>query len=168
MRIATCKNIRWRIGRGAEVGGTSLAHPLVQVLRWSQAAGANSRRSRQREEDSMSLVRLLGFTTLGCGCVVGRYREVATSREVRYVEEKGKDCVEPPSSAQSHGGRRPHRLDCAVRARHQSLLAPQTAGLARASVFLSGQEALAGLSAAGHWGAAASQRRRPPHIHANH
>ena len=23
----------------------------------------------------MSLVRLLGFTTLGCGCVVGRYRE---------------------------------------------------------------------------------------------
>ena len=38
----------------------------------------------------MSLVRLLGFTTLGCGCVVGRYREVATSREVTYVEEKGK------------------------------------------------------------------------------
>ena len=37
----------------------------------------------------MSLVRLLGFTTLGCGCVVGRYREVATSREVTYVEEKG-------------------------------------------------------------------------------
>jgi hypothetical protein len=40
----------------------------------------------------MSLVRLLGFTTLNCGCVVGRYREVATSREVRYVEEKGKMC----------------------------------------------------------------------------
>ena len=40
----------------------------------------------------MSLVRLLGFTTLGCGCVVGRYREVATSREVAYVEEKGKSC----------------------------------------------------------------------------
>ena len=40
----------------------------------------------------MSLVRLLGFTTLGCGCVVGRYREVATSREVTYVEEKGKAC----------------------------------------------------------------------------
>ena len=38
----------------------------------------------------MSLFRLLGFTTLACGCVVGRYREVATSREVRYVEEKGK------------------------------------------------------------------------------
>jgi len=40
----------------------------------------------------MSLVRLLGFTTLRCGCVVGRYREVATSREVAYVEEKGKTC----------------------------------------------------------------------------
>ena len=40
----------------------------------------------------MSLVRLLGFTTLGCGCVVGRYREVATSREVNYVEEKGNSC----------------------------------------------------------------------------
>ena len=40
----------------------------------------------------MSLVRLLGFTTLACGCVVGRYREVATSRELTYVEEKGSDC----------------------------------------------------------------------------
>lgn len=40
----------------------------------------------------MSLVRLLGFTTLGCGCVTGRYREVATNREVIYVEEKGLTC----------------------------------------------------------------------------
>jgi hypothetical protein len=40
----------------------------------------------------MSLVRLLGFRTLTCGCVVGRYRELATSREVSYVEEKGGDC----------------------------------------------------------------------------
>jgi len=40
----------------------------------------------------MSLVRLLGFTTLACGCVIGRYREVATSREVGYVEEKGQAC----------------------------------------------------------------------------
>ncbi len=39
-----------------------------------------------------SLVRLLGFTTLACGCVTGRYREVATSREVTYVEEKGHAC----------------------------------------------------------------------------
>ena len=51
----------------------------------------------------MSLVRLLGFTTLTCGCVVGRYREVATSREVTYVEEKGKRCG-------SHGHRRNHTI----------------------------------------------------------
>jgi hypothetical protein len=51
----------------------------------------------------MSLVRLLGFTTLGCGCVVGRYREVATSREVRYVEEKGRGCA-------SHQHRRNHTV----------------------------------------------------------
>lgn len=40
----------------------------------------------------MSLVRLLGFRTLGCGCVTGHYREVATNREVAYVEEKGVAC----------------------------------------------------------------------------
>jgi hypothetical protein len=40
----------------------------------------------------MSLVRLLGFTTLSCGCVIGRYREVGTGREVRYVEEKARFC----------------------------------------------------------------------------
>src|SRR6266498_5581338 len=58
---------------------------------------------RHRTEDMMSLVRLLGFTTLGCGCVVGRYREVATSREVTYVEEKGHSCG-------SHGHRRNHTV----------------------------------------------------------
>ena len=51
----------------------------------------------------MSLVRLLGFTTLACGCVVGRYRELATSREVAYVEEKGKTCG-------SHHHRRNHTV----------------------------------------------------------
>jgi len=51
----------------------------------------------------MSLVRLLGFTTLGCGCVIGRYREVASSREIAYVEEKGKTCG-------SHGHKRNHTL----------------------------------------------------------
>ena len=51
----------------------------------------------------MSLVRLLGFTTLACGCVVGKYREVATKREVDYVEEKGKSCG-------SHGHRRNHTI----------------------------------------------------------
>ena len=51
----------------------------------------------------MSLVRLLGFTTLACGCVIGKYREVATSREVSYVEEKGHTCG-------SHGHRRNHTI----------------------------------------------------------
>jgi hypothetical protein len=51
----------------------------------------------------MSLVRLLGFTTLSCGCVVGRYRELATSREICYVEEKGKFCG-------SSGHRRNHTV----------------------------------------------------------
>ena len=40
----------------------------------------------------MSLVRLLGFRTLACGCVIGRYRELATSRELTYIEEKGAGC----------------------------------------------------------------------------
>jgi hypothetical protein len=56
-----------------------------------------------QEEGVMSLVRLLGFNTLACGCVVGRYREVATSREISYVEEKGKSCG-------SHGHRRNHTV----------------------------------------------------------
>ena len=51
----------------------------------------------------MSFVRLLGFTTLSCGCVVGRYRELGTNRDVNYVEEKGAAC---PS--QSH--RRNHTI----------------------------------------------------------
>jgi len=51
----------------------------------------------------MSLVRLLGYTSLTCGCVVGRYREVATSREITYVEEKGDACG-------SHGHRRNHTI----------------------------------------------------------
>jgi hypothetical protein len=51
----------------------------------------------------MSLVRLLGFITLDCGCVVGRYREVASSREVAYVEEKGSRCL-------AHHHRRNHTL----------------------------------------------------------
>jgi hypothetical protein len=51
----------------------------------------------------MSLVRLLGFRTLTCGCVIGRYRELATSREVTYVEEKGTSC-------EMHGHRRNHTI----------------------------------------------------------
>jgi hypothetical protein len=55
------------------------------------------------EGSMMSLVRLLGFTTLGCGCVTGRYREIATHREVTYVEEKGGECPH-------HAHRRNHTL----------------------------------------------------------
>jgi hypothetical protein len=51
----------------------------------------------------MSLVRLLGYTSLACGCVTGHYREIATSREVTYVEEKGTACAH-------HGHRRNHTL----------------------------------------------------------
>ena len=51
----------------------------------------------------MSLVRLLGFRTLNCGCVIGRYREAATSRELTYVEEKGQRC-------ESYGHRRNHTI----------------------------------------------------------
>ena len=40
----------------------------------------------------MSLVRLLGFSTLSCGCVCGRYREVSSNREIKYIEEKNESC----------------------------------------------------------------------------
>jgi hypothetical protein len=73
---------------------------------------------RESAEGVMSLVRLLGFTTLGCGCVVGRYREVATSREVTYVEEKGNSCG-------SHGHRRNHT----IAAERLALALPLVAGL---------------------------------------
>jgi len=43
----------------------------------------------------MSVVRIIGFSTLSCGCVVGRYRDIASTREVVYVEEKGVNCESP-------------------------------------------------------------------------
>jgi hypothetical protein len=63
----------------------------------------------------MSLVRLIGFTTLACGCVTGKYREVATHREVTYVEEKGAGCPN-----QAH--RRNHTLGRAKEAASVSTL----------------------------------------------
>ena len=51
----------------------------------------------------MSVVRILGFSTLSCGCVVGRYRDIASTREVVYVEEKGVGC-------ESHAHRRNHTV----------------------------------------------------------
>ncbi len=53
--------------------GTALAEPGVETV--------------------AMLVRLLGFVSLGCGCVVGRYREVDSNRELTYVEEKGAACA---------------------------------------------------------------------------
>jgi hypothetical protein len=47
-----------------------------------------------REQVSMSIVKLLGFETLVCGCVVGHYRDAGTVRVVSYVEEKATTCVE--------------------------------------------------------------------------
>ena len=41
----------------------------------------------------MPLLRLLGFARLGCGCLVGRYREMVVDRSVDYVEEKGCACT---------------------------------------------------------------------------
>jgi len=70
----------------------------------------------------MSLVRLIGFTTLGCGCVTGKYREVATHRDVTYVEEKGVGCA-------NHGHRRNHTLASA----RFGAAAPAIADVARAS-----------------------------------
>lgn len=68
----------------------------------------------------MSLVRLLGFRTLTCGCVIGRYRELATSRELTYVEEKGTSC-----STYAH--RRNHTIAA------DRVAAPALATLTRAS-----------------------------------
>jgi hypothetical protein len=82
----TAATIRARTTTSAMSPGTDFAH-----------------RSGKRASDMSSLVRLLGFTTLTCGCVVGRYREVATSREISYVEEKGKVCA-------THGHRRNHTV----------------------------------------------------------
>ena len=69
----------------------------------SKLGGTDIARLALRGHAMMSLVRLLGFTTLSCGCVTGRYREVATNREITYVEEKGLAC-------DSTGHRRNHTL----------------------------------------------------------
>lgn len=49
----------------------------------------------------MSVVKLLGFGTMPCGCVIGRYRDVGSTREVVYVEEKGPQCASA-SHRQNH------------------------------------------------------------------
>jgi hypothetical protein len=61
----------------------------------------------------MSVVRLIGFATLPCGCIVGRYRDRASTREVVYVEEKGAAC-------EAHAHRRNHTVS-AERERFEAL-----------------------------------------------
>jgi hypothetical protein len=73
----------------------------------------------------MSLVRLLGFSTLACGCVVGRYLELSGRREVVYVEEKGDACP-------SHAHRRNHAIP-RVAARSDSHPAMGLVAVAKAS-----------------------------------
>ena len=76
-------------------------------------------------EQVMSVVKLLGFGTLACGCVVGRYRDVASTREVVYVEEKGPQCASA-SHRQNHTisalARRPHGRRLPARRRRQPRL----------------------------------------------
>ena len=88
-----------------ETGGHSrywpLAFDLQNGLHRVNANGATQRsaahrdgcRSTDCEDSGMSVVRLLGFATLDCGCVVGRYQDVHANREVAYVEEKGPVCA---------------------------------------------------------------------------
>jgi hypothetical protein len=64
----------------------------------------------RQSEVLMSLVRLLGFTTLTCGCVSGRYREMGTNREITYIEEKGAACA--------HGGHQRNQPVSADRVAH--------------------------------------------------
>jgi hypothetical protein len=70
---------------------------------------------------AMSLVRLLGFRTLTCGCVIGRYRELATNRELTYIEEKGQAC-------ETYGHRRNHTI-----AADRAAIAPEPLAAVRAS-----------------------------------
>ena len=73
------------LGNGETCAPASASYWISSAVRQLLSVGASG-------VAMMSLVRLLGFRTLGCGCVTGHYREVATSREVTYVEEKGLNC----------------------------------------------------------------------------
>lgn len=60
----------------------------------------------------MSVVRLIGFATLPCGCVTGRYRDLGSTREVVYIEEKGMSC--------ERGGHRRNHTVSAERERYEA------------------------------------------------
>lgn len=66
----------------------------------------------------MSIVKLLGFETLECGCVVGHYRDAGTISVVTYVEEKAAPC-----------GDASHRRNHAVISRRQAAAPPAPAAV---------------------------------------
>jgi hypothetical protein len=75
----------------------------IRVVRISDGIGDDRIRQDLENDSMMSLVRLLGFKNLSCGCVTGHYRELGTNREITYVEEKGTAC-------DHHEHRRNHTL----------------------------------------------------------
>jgi hypothetical protein len=94
--IGALVGVRVRSGTGiARICDTAALDAAVRGWRASTLATGIS--------GMMSLVRLLGFTNLSCGCVTGHYRELATNREITYVEEKGSSC-------DHHDHRRNHTL----------------------------------------------------------
>ena len=40
----------------------------------------------------MSLLRMIGFASLSCGCLVGRYHNSSLDCELDYVDQKGQRC----------------------------------------------------------------------------
>src|SRR5689334_8858637 len=81
MRESAKRLVERRAPTRTRRGARSPPTPVQQLLEQGQGS-----------TQVMRLVRLLGFTTLACGCVIGKYREVSTSREIAYVEEKGLSC----------------------------------------------------------------------------
>jgi hypothetical protein len=88
--------MRWTV-----VGGA--VQLSVQELLTSAQSATNRTLTASTGLRMMSIVRLLGFKNLTCGCVTGHYRELATNREITYVEEKGSAC-------DHHEHRRNHTL----------------------------------------------------------
>ena len=62
-------------------------HPDGAVL------GKRDARSRDSIDTGGTLSCQFPSTNCGSGCVAGRYREMASHREVTYVEEKGASCL---------------------------------------------------------------------------
>lgn len=67
----------------------------------------------------MSIVKLLGFETLGCGCVVGHYRDAGTVSVVTYIEEKAVTC-DDASHRRNHAMMTRRRRSAATVAAHAS------------------------------------------------